>query len=144
MLAALDMFFYFNIPITIASVLFFIYSNIKISDYEDSDHQECRDFLIYNITHLILILMPLVVMVFFVCCNKICSSVLYIGNAFLVLGQLVEKYAEDKKYCTEECQEHCSNLVDFSEKINICLIVIGVLYILSGLGFLYKLVKCCG
>jgi hypothetical protein len=143
MLDILDTFFYSNIPITCASVFFFIYSNIKLSDYEDSDKSACRDFLYYNITHLALILAPVVVMFFYICCNKICTSVLYVANGFLVIGQLIEKYAEDKKYCTDECQQECTNLVDLSDKINICLIVMGSLYGLSVLAILYRLLKCC-
>ena len=138
-----DIFFYSNIPISICSILFFIYSNIQIADYENSNLEECRDFLYYNITHLALILFPVLVMGSFICCNRICTSVLYVGNAVLVIGQLIDKYVEDKKYCDINCKKECHELVGLSEKINICLCVLGGIYVLSGLGVVYKLGKCC-
>ena len=138
-----NIFFYSNIPITLASVLFFIYSNIQLADYHDSDKEACEDFLYYNITHIALILMPVLVMGSFILCNRICTSVLYVLNGVLVLGQLVEKYVEDKKYCNTECHTECGDLVELSEKINICLIVIGSMYVISVGGVLYKFIKCC-
>ena len=138
-----NVFFYSNIPITLTSVLFFIYSNIKLADYHDSDKAECEDFLYYNITHLALILMPILVMGSFILCNRICTSVLYVLNGVLVLGQLMEKYIEDKKYCNTECEAECGDLINLSDKINICLIVMGSIYVLSVGGVLYKFAKCC-
>ena len=143
MLDICNVFFYANIPITLTSVLFFIYSGISLADYQDSDKEVCEDFLYYNITHLGLILLPTLVMASFILCNKICTSVLYILNGVLILGQLVEKYVEDKKYCEIDCQTDCADLVRLSDKINICLIVMGSIYILSVIGVLYKFVKCC-
>ena len=138
-----NVFFYSNIPITLTSVLFFIYSNIQLADYEDSNKDACHEFLYYNITHLALILMPVLVMGSFILCNKICTSVLYILNGVLVIGQLVDRYVEDKKYCEIECEKECGDLITLSEKINICLIVMGSIYILSVGGVLYKFIKCC-
>ena len=138
-----DIFFYSNIPISICCVLFFIYSNIQIADYENSGEDACRDFLYYNITHLALILCPVLVMGSFICCNKICTSVLYVGNAVLVIGQLIDKYTEDNRHCDSTCEEHCQDLVGLSKKINICLWVLGGMYFISGLGVLYKFSKCC-
>lgn len=138
----IDIFFYSNIPISICSILFFIYSNIKIANYENVNIEACRDFLYYNVIHLALILIPVLVMISFICCNKICTSVLYIGNAVLVVVQLIDKYIEDKKYCDFNCKKECQELIGLSEKINICLCVLGGLYVLSGLGVVYKLGKC--
>ena len=138
-----DICFYSNIPITICSILFFVYSNIQIADYENSSHDACRDFLYYNITHLALILCPVLVMGSFICCNKICTSGLYVANAVLVIGQLIDKYSEDNKHCDASCEQECQELVGLSDKINICLWVIGGLYLLSGVAVVYKLGKCC-
>lgn len=134
--------FYSNIPLCLTSVLFFIYANIQISDYDDSDKSECHDLLYYNITHLGLILLPVLVMFMFICCQKICSSAFYIGNAFLIVGQIIEKYLEDKKYCSQECQNNCDNLQDLSDHINICLIVMASIYGIAALCVIYKLGKC--
>jgi hypothetical protein len=136
-------FFYSNIPITLTSILFFLYSNIKLADYSDSGKEVCRDYLYYNITHLALILFPVLVMGSFILCNRVCTSVLFVLNGVLVLGQLVDKYVEDEKHCNTECETQCQELQELSSKTNICLIVLGAMYILTGVGVVYKFVKCC-
>ena len=59
--------FYASIPLKILliSVGFFIYGNFDLADLQDDLHEVCRDFLYYNITHLIILLTSLVVCFFY-------------------------------------------------------------------------------
>ena len=134
--------FYGSIPMALISLVFFIYGNFDIGDIRDDLHEVCRNFLYYNITHLIILLTSLVVLFFFICCSSICASVLFLVNSFIIGGQLVEKYTQENERCNYACQTNCTNLVDLSEKINMCLIGNGSIIIIVAILILLKILKC--
>ena len=131
-----------SIPMALISVAFFIYGNFGLADLHDDLHDVCRDFLYYNITHLVILLTSLVVLFFFICCSSICASFLFLFNSFVIAGQLVEKYTQETERCNTACQGNCSTLVDLSEKTNMCLIGNGSIVLVVGILILLKLLKC--
>lgn len=134
--------FFGSIPMALISVAFFIYGNFDLAGLHDELHEVCRDFMYYNITHLVILLTSLVVLFFFVCCSSICASFLFLFNSFIIGGQLVEKYTQETERCNAACQGNCSTLVDLSEKTNMCLIGNGSIVLIVGILVLLKVLKC--
>lgn len=138
--------FYGSIPMALISLGFFIYSSIAISDFKDDDKDICHDFMKYNIIHLGLLVSSILVFIIYICCGNCIASILFIGNGVLIGCQLIEKYTEKDDRCNAECRENCSELVDLSNKINICLISNGGVILLVALILIYsftRFILCC-
>jgi hypothetical protein len=138
--------FYGSIPMALVSLSFFIYTSVEISDLQETEHEVCKDFMKYNIIHLGILLTSILVLFSFICCGNCLSSILFVGNAIVLGGQLIEKYTKKDERCNPECRENCMDLVDLSDKINICLITNGSIIILIILYLIFKGVRfiiCC-
>jgi hypothetical protein len=138
--------FYGSIPMALISLAFFIYSSIELSDFTDDDKAVCHDFMKYNIIHLGLLISSILVFSIYMCCGNCIASILFIGNAVLIVGQLIEKYTNKDERCNAECRGNCTELVEFSDKINICLISNGGVILLVALILIYsftRFILCC-
>tara|TARA_A100001015_G_C14593338_1_gene557579 strand:- start:35 stop:472 length:438 start_codon:yes stop_codon:yes gene_type:complete len=134
--------FYASIPMALISIGFFIYGNFDLTDLKDDLHSVCQSFLEYNIIHLVILLTSVVVLFFYLCCSSICASFIFLFNGFVIGGQLVEKYVKETDRCNLACQTNCSQLVDLSEKINMCLIGNGSILVIVIILLLLKFLKC--
>lgn len=134
-------FFYSSIPMALISIIFFVYENIDISDFKDDIRSECKEFFEYNLTHLIILLTSIIVFLAYLCCSSCCAIVLYIFNVLVIGGQLVEKYYNNEEWCNANCKTNCTELVELSEKTNICLISNGSIIIIVILAVLCKIIN---
>ena len=138
--------YYGSMPLALVSLIFFIYSSVHISDLQETEHEVCKDFMKYNIIHLGILITSILVFFSFICCGNCLSSILFVGNAIVIGGQLIEKYSEKDERCNQECRGNCTDLVELSDNMNICLIANGSVIVLIILYLIYKVFRfiiCC-
>ena len=136
-----------SVPMALVSLSFFIYGTVDISDYRSDLSTECDTFLWYNITHIAILLSSILVLATFILCGVCLSSFLFISNAIIIIGQLIDKYENEDDHCNAYCEGNCTQLVELSEKTNYCLIGQGIIILIAGTYIVLKFIRClvcCG
>ena len=113
-----------TVLLSLVSVGFFIYSEselIKINN--DNINDACDYFFKYNALLLCVFLFSLIVLLFYLCCGNILATIFYVINAAGIGYLGYDKYYNEAKYCDEQCQEECEDLIDLSNRINIFFLV---------------------
>lgn len=133
-----------SIPMALISVIFFVYSNIRLSDVEEGlDNEICKDFFIYNLTYVVLFLLSIVVFMLFICCSSLCGIGFFILNSVLIVSQMIEIYIEKTERCNSVCHDNCSDLVEVNDKVNIAIIINTVIIGITGIFIACNLIGKC-
>ena len=96
---------------------FFIYSSKEIYSLKDgiSGDDNCKEYFEYCIGTTGSFLLTLIVVIFFLCCNSLCSITLYGVNCFIIVSLCIDKYVRRKYMCNEECANNCHDLNNFGD-----------------------------
>ena len=133
-----------SIPMSLVSVIFFVYSNIGISDVKEGFNNDiCKDYFLYNLTYIGLFLFSLLVFILFLCCGRCLASIFFVLNSVLIVSQMVEVQVKKDERCDSICQVNCTDLVEVNDRINMALIINSIIIGLTGLFITGNIVKKC-
>jgi ABC-type phosphate transport system permease subunit len=147
MISLFNILFISTISLAAVNSGFFIFSSSEIYSLKDgiSTENYCVDYFHYCLAITGSFLLSLVVVIFFLCCNSICSITLYGVNCFIIVSLFIDKLIRKKYLCNEDCNNNCEDLIQFGNHLekfsygNISVIGITILVMVISL-----IIKICG
>ena len=120
---------------------FFIYSNVKLSDFHNDYGDECEDYQEYTF-YLLLVFILSVVGLIFLCCATLINIIFYIFNSFTIVSVAIGRYYYNNQVCDSQCKVECPELVELNEKIDVFfiidIVIVGVTIIMIVLNIICK------